>query len=422
MVVAALLINASSSVMNPVVFSFMIGPMADDLGVLKSDLSWAFTLRLVAAGFIGPYMGILIDRHGTRWLGIASGTVVGVTLVMLAGAQELWLIYLIFLISGVAGLGGPAGQLLTQVPLAKWFVAKRGRALAIATVGMAGGTTLFIPITQALLEAVGWRVTTAIYGITVMVIVVSVSALFVRRSPEDLGLFPDGADQPPSEDLAISPRIARLTTTHDWTVREAFHTSSMWLLLGALAIAGTVLTGTLVYRVDYWQETGMSPGLVAFGTVLDPLTVVFSAFAIGMLADRVPVRYLGGLGLLGLSASVVPMIITDGQAWTIIAHNLTWGVAAGGYITLNNMVWPNYYGRQFLGAIRGIVLPVSIVASGTGAPLFGYLLDSGLDPRNVWMISTAGFAVAAVLVLVARPPRLQRSGTVPAVPIAATRP
>ena len=49
MVVAALLINASSSVMNPVVFSFLIGPMADDLGVQKSDLSWAFTLRLVAA-------------------------------------------------------------------------------------------------------------------------------------------------------------------------------------------------------------------------------------------------------------------------------------------------------------------------------------------------------------------------------------
>ena len=125
-----------------------------------------------------------------------------------------------------------------------------------------------------------------IYGIAVMVVVVSVSALFVRRSPEALGLFPDGADHPPTEDLAISPRIARLTTKHDWTVQEAFRTPAMWLLLAALAIAGTVLTGTLVYRVDYWESTGMSPGLVAFGTVLDPLTVVFSAFAIGMLADR----------------------------------------------------------------------------------------------------------------------------------------
>ena len=122
-------------------------------------------------------------------------------------------------------------------------------------------------------------------------------------------------------------------------------------------------------------------------------------------------RYLGGLGLVGLSASVIPMVITDGQAWTIIAHNFIWGVAAGGYITLNNMVWPNYYGRQFLGAIRGIVLPVSIVASGTGAPLFGYLLDSGMDPRDVWLISTTGFAVAAALVFFASPPKILAAPT-----------
>ncbi|PKN83049.1 MAG: hypothetical protein CVU47_00735 [Chloroflexi bacterium HGW-Chloroflexi-9] len=404
MVACALAINAVSSTVNPVIFSFMIGPMAEDLGIPRSELAWSFTLRLVAAGLVGPLLGVMIDRHGTRWIGAGSGLLVGVMLILLARSHDLWIIYLVFAVSGLAGLGGPSGQLLTQVPLAKWFVAKRGRALAIGTMGMAAGTTCAIPITQWLVEHHGWRTTNVLFGIVVMAVVVPVCAIFVRRNPEDIGLFPDGADGPPSEAVDQSPRLRALTTTEDWTVREAMRTRSMWLLLTALGLSGVVLTGTLVYRVDFWRDTGMSSGLVAFGTTLDPLTVVFSVFAFGMVADRLPVRYLGFVGLAGLALSVLPMVLTGGQGYTIVLHNVIWGASAGGFITLNNLVWPNYFGRQFLGAIRGVVLPVSIAASGIGAPLYGYILDAGVDPRQLWVGSTAGFALSAVLVLLARPP------------------
>jgi MFS family permease len=182
-------------------------------------------------------------------------------------------------------------------------------------------------------------------------------------------------------------------------------TPAMWLLLVSTALAGAALTGTLVYRVAFWQSLGMAPTLVGLGTALDPLCVVFSALAFGLVADRVAVRYLGFVGLIGFGASVLPMIVSNGEPWTILAHGALWGIAAGGYITLNNMVWPNYYGREFIGAIRGIVLPVSVVASGAGAPIIGYLLEA-LPAQTVWGISTGAFWVSAVLVLLAKPPRM----------------
>ncbi len=40
------------------------------------------------------------------------------------------------------------------------------------------------------------------------------------------------------------------------------------------------------------------------------------------------------------------------------------------------------------------------------APLYGYLLDSGIDPTYVWTASTLTFVVAGFLVLLARPPRM----------------
>jgi sugar phosphate permease len=379
--------------------------MSEELGVGTSALSWSLTLRLATAGLAGPLLGVLIDRHGARWLGAACGLLAGGTMVALSFAHELWLVYALFALTGFAGFGGPAGQLLTQVPLSKWFVLKRGRALAIATTGMAAGTTIAIPVTQALVESLGWRQTYAIFGLVVAGAIALVSVLVIRRAPEDMGLHPDGAPGPLVLDTRQS--ISRtITTDEEWTVRQALTSRTMWLLLAALALAGTALTGTLVHRVHFWHELGMSPTLVGLGTALDPFTVVFSVFAFGMLADRVPVRYLGVIGLAGLALSIVPMITSAGEAYTILAHNFIWGVAAGGYITLNNLVWPNYFGRESVGAIRGVVLPVSIAASGIGAPLYGYLLDSGLNPDYVWGMSLVAFGLGAVLVFFAKAPRL----------------
>ena len=349
MVGSALMINTVVSPLNPVIFSFFIAPMTDDLGVGKGALSWALTLRLVTGGRAGPIVGMLIDRHGTRGLGIFAGASASIMLIALSFASELSVVYLIFAISGLTGLGGPAGQLLTQVPLAKWFVAKRGHAMAIAMTGGMMGTVVAIPTAQWLIEAVGWRNAWIVFGATLFLVVVPVSALFVRRQPEDMGLHPDGSPQ--SLTAAQQTSTSAIVTDVDWTVGQAFRTPALWLVLGALAIAGVALTSTLVHRTAFWEETGMSPNVVAFGTAMDPFTVIFSAFTFGMLADKIPTRYLGCIGLGGRALSVLPMIFTSGQPYTIILHNVVWGAAAGAYVTVNSLMWPHHYGRKFVGTI-----------------------------------------------------------------------
>ena len=404
MVAACFAINAVSSTLNPVVFSFMLGPMSRDLGVSQSEMSVSLSLRLLAAGATGPLFGWLIDRFGTRWLGAASGVMAGAMLIALGFADHLWVVYVIFALSGTAGLGGPAGQLLTQVPLAHWFVVHRGRALSIATMGMAIGTTIAIPVTGVLLDSLGWRGLTWLYGAIVIAVVVPVSAIFVRRAPENMGLFADGAAGPPDPDAAPT-RASRLITDHDWTLAEAARTSAFWLLMAAFTLSGIVAIGTLIYRVGFFQSTGVPLAIVAFGTALDPFVVIFSLIAFSTVADRVPIRYLGVIGLAGFAASVVPMVFATGQTWPVIAHNLIWGAAAGGSIALNGLVWANYYGRKHLGTIRGVVLSVSIAVQAIGAPLYGALLESSLGAPLVWTMTVGAFALSALLVLLARPPR-----------------
>ena len=151
-VAVALLMNIAASPTNAVAFSFFVAPMSDDLSWSRGTLALGLTFRLGVAGVTAPIVGVLVDKIGARVLGTAAGTTAGLSLVGLAFVHDLWLYYLLFAISGLSGFGGPAGQLLTTVRVAKWFQVKRGRAMAIATIGMALGTGLYIPLLQAIID------------------------------------------------------------------------------------------------------------------------------------------------------------------------------------------------------------------------------------------------------------------------------
>ncbi|MBF8299372.1 MAG: transporter, partial [Dehalococcoidia bacterium] len=170
---------------------------------------------------------------------------------------------------------------------------------------------------------------------------------------------------------------------------------------------GVALSGTLVYRVSYWRDIGLSPAVVALGTALDPLTVVFSVLAFGFLAQRMSLRIMGLIGGIGLALSMLPMVFPSNGVFSILAHNVIWGLAAGAYVTVNNLIWPNYYGVKFLGTIRGLILPVIVASNAFSAPLYGYVLENVLSPSEVWAISGGLFAAAGGLLFMARPPVLK---------------
>ena len=404
-VAAGLAINMATTPLNPVVFSFFIAPMSEEMGWSLGALSLAITFRMAVSGATAPLIGLIIDKFGPRWLGLLAGLVAGGSLIGLFYAEQIWLIYLLFAISGGVGLGGgPGGNLLTLVPVAKWFVLKRGRAMSIATTGMAVGTVLAIPATQWIIQNMGWREAWAILGVMVTIIIIPLSLLFMRGAPSDLGLQPDGLN---GTRPAPSPggQAPGSVVESDWTAREALRQPVLWLILFALAVGGFALAGTLLHRVAYWEETGMSPALVAFGTAMDPFTFMFSVVVFGVIGEKVRTRNLALFGGLVFTLSMIPMILSNGQTYTIFAHNMIWASGGGAYITANNLIWPNYFGRRSLGTIRGIVFPVQVAATGLGPPVYGFFLDAGVTHITLWVVSAGFFAMSGILLFMARPPQ-----------------
>jgi sugar phosphate permease len=399
-------LNVASSPLNAGVFSFFVTPMREELGWSLAAISWGFTLRMAVAGISGPVVGILLDNYGARVLGAAAGLLAGLTVIGLSMVDSLLAFYLLFTISGLAGFGAPTGQLLSTVPVSKWFQVNRGRALAIAGVGLPLGTTIFIPLVAYVIDEFGWRTAWAMGGGLVIALTVPLSLLFMRKDPESMGLHPDGFGSAASVARLVRKTGSAVATTDDWTAKQALRNRVFWMVLMATAASSLVLPGTVVYRVSYWEHVGLSTSEIALATVMDPLTVTVTGLIVGLLAERVETRYLGLIGGLLVAASMLWMVFARDSFFFLAMYNITWGVGMGFNITVANIVWPNYFGRRYLGTIRGMIFPVAVGASAISAPLFAVLLDSTDDAGWVWLVSLAGFVVYALLLIASKPPHL----------------
>lgn len=394
--------------MNPVVFSMFIVPMRDELHVGNAAIAWAITVRMLSAGIAAPWVGRWLDRYGARWVGAIGGLLSGLAMIGLFFLDNIWLMYGLFALSGVTGFGVfGGGNILATVPVANWFLVKRGRAISIAATGGGLGTAMGVPIAQLLVHAVGWRWSFVIFGLVILAIVVPAYALLMRRRPEDLGLHLDGVVPVGGTPTpTISTGTAQLSPRQDvsWTARQAMRSPVLWVAMASFTLYSFFTSGVLFMRVPFWVDLGVSPQVIAFGMASDPLVVMFTMLAFGFLAERYAIRFLAVLGGIFRAISMVPFMIGTGSAAWVFGHNVTWGTGSGGMGTAQNLLIPDYYGRAAQGAIRGIVAPFMIAAGALGAPAIGLMMDAGISPTTLFRVTLGVFLLCGLVFIFLKPP------------------
>ena len=359
-------------------FGLFIRPMGDHLGIGRASFGWAQTARATASALTSPLVGRLIDRFGSRVLLAVAAALSGVALVGVANITEPWQMVAIFAITGLVDLVGP-GSLVTTVPVAKWFVRRRGRAMGLTALGTIVGGVIFLPLTQFFIDTLGWRRAWLALAAIGAGPIVFISLLLVRRAPEDLGLAPDG-DAPADTgagSLALQeeePRVPSGAREVSWTLQEAVRSFVFWRLVFVFSIIMLAVSSAGLHRLPNFVDQGLAPQLVAFATAVETVAVGVSTFFIGFLVERFQVRFLGGTTLIVLSGAMYFTIIGDTPLLLFLAM-ITFGIGIGGMVFLQNFLWADYFGREHLGSIRGAVTPVTLIFAGIGAPLAGYVRD-----------------------------------------------
>ncbi|MDE2802208.1 MAG: MFS transporter [Chloroflexota bacterium] len=385
--------------------SVFVRPMTEEMEWSRAAFYGALTFQMLVGGALAPIVGPMQDtRTGPMRLMLFSAVLLGVSLIGLRYIDSLWQFYLLFGVSGgIAQITG--GFALSMTILPKWFVRKRGRVLGIAAMGPGLGPMLYPVSLLALIDASDWRMAWFVLCIVALCVLIPLSFL-VRTRPEDMGLLPDG-DSPVRPEPVEGPQSAnqpRTIAAGGLTVRESVRTLSFWLIVAAFALVGIGIGGFHANLVPFYQDSGIPESVAALSATAFAVGSVSFRPVWGLLAERVPLRYLIGPQLILTAGTVLLILNVGGQTSMLLASGLH-GLTIGAYITLMGVIVADYFGRLHLGAINGVLRPF-MTASGAASPLFiAFLFDLQDSYTLAFLIIAAGWLLAGALMLLAKPPR-----------------
>ena len=407
---AALTSYHSRPLMAATTLSVFVVPMTAQLGWSRGLFSGALSLGGLAAVVVSPFVGRLVDRYGAGVVVATASGAMGLCAVGLSVVTHAWMFYALY-IPGRMLFASPL-ELGTATAVSNWFLRRRPLAFAILGASQGTGLAAMPLIAQAIISGWNWEAAWLSLGIFTISVGVIPSLLMARR-PEDMGLELDpqtvrslsmAAGEPRGEQrlAAISPRPS--FTELNFTVREALRTRAFWILAAFSAFAFAAQGGVAVHQVPHYINEGLRAPIAAIMASTFALSQVLGGFIWSNSARRLPLRFLLAFAGLSVGLGAIGTGASSTLGWGMLAA-AAFGVGMGGMHLLLRLAWADYYGREHLGAIRGLTLPIQISGQAIGPVISGFMFDSTGSYQVPFFIFGAGVVVAAVGVLAATPPQ-----------------
>lgn len=327
------------------------GPIRQDLGLSSAQASLIFSLSRAQGSVAGPLVGRFVDKFGARPMIIIGGLLASLGFIALHWVHSYWLFLLIF--TGIVSTGKSAG--LGQVLLSavnRWFVGRRSLAMSICITGFSSGGAAILPLITLGVHTIGWRDVMLYSGIFMAFIVIPL-AMMVRHSPESMGIEPEGAAQAAQRSAGRGPGRRNTGAELNFSVREALHSRTYWVLLAASMVRITLWGAISVHAVEMMVWKGMERDLAGFMFSLMFFLSIPTRLLAGTLGARLPLQPLlcGGMVSAGLAATAMLLVPGNPAVYLFI---VLMALEQGGS-TLNWVALGDFFGRSSFATLMGIM-------------------------------------------------------------------
>jgi MFS family permease len=338
-------------------------------------------------------LGRVVDRYGPRPLQLFGVAALGAGFAVLANTHSLPEYYAAMALP--VALGSAAlGPVSSNTAVARWFVRRRGLALGISTAGLSMGGVIFVPLTQLLIDRFGWRTTFVALAAIVVVSGAPPIFLWMRRSPESMGLLPDGepVHATPGDIRVVERELERSVSPHD-----AVRSRSFWLIAFAFGLTVSGLSAILLHQIPYLIDQGVNPHVASWVLGGTAAVGVVGKLGFGGLIDRFESRRVI-LFCFALQALGIVLLYFVASPIGLALYVLLYGYAMGGNATLQATVIGECFGRVHYGQIAGRMSPIIVTLQALGVPLVGWIHDraGGYGPAFELLLGTT--VVAALLI------------------------
>ena len=350
------------------------------LGLDAAAVSAPFSVCVATYAILGLVTGRMTDRWGPRPVILGGAALLAAGYVTLSQATELW--HLFLGMSVMVGIGMSTPYIPTSATIVRWFVVKRGRALAYVSMGSGLSIVVMPPAALELIDWLGWRDALLTLGLTCGG-AMALSALGIRRDPGGPAPSVRKPDTLPPGEVS-------------WTLMEARRTSAFWMMCAVYFLSW----GVMFFPYAHLVAVGVDMGFSRTNSV-----GLLSALGIAGLVGRPAIGWI--FDKLGVRAAVLTMLVAQAVAFLsysqwhslsmLYAASVMFGMGASAGVTIYPAVVGAIFGRAHVGAIAGFAFAFTCSAGSIGAFGAGWLRDhTGSYDMAFWVGAFANLAAVGL--------------------------
>ena len=370
-------------------FGIYVLPVSAEFKLSRADMNTALILMNLGNAGLAPFIGRLLDRVPVKRVMIACALLMGLSFVVLSFSRSLWLSAVVLALALPAAYLG-AGTLTMTVLLARWFTVQRGRAIALAAIGMSLGNITVTPLVGYLIEVEGWRTALLTSGGLVTLVLLAVS-LMLRERPGPGDVEPGRAATVEHSAAPAAPAKvgAILKSAQFWSLGLG---AAMALAVGqtlAITLTPLAIGGGLTTVQGASLISVMGGGAIAGGLLL------------AVIADKVDrINLLAGLFLV---VALINAALLADHSYMLLAGcagllGLTLGAATPAFYAL----LADRFGTASFGTVRGLTMPVIAGLGMIAIRLAGEIFDRTGSYDLLFSTFIAAQVAAAGLIFLTR--------------------
>ncbi|VVT15550.1 MFS transporter [Rhizobium sp. EC-SD404] len=360
------------------VMGFFQLPMLQDTGWDRTTFGLAMALQNLFWGLGQPFFGAIADKYGTWRVLLLSAILYALGLVTMATADApLWLHIGGGVLVGLAVAAGSFGVILAAFAR-NVEPHQRSFAFGLGTAAGSAGMFVFAPISQGLIDSLGWS--DALVVLAIIMLAIPVLAVPLR------GNSSSGSQKQTDVDQSIGAAL-----------REAFGHQSYLLLTAGFFVCGFQVAFITAHFPAYIGDIGVDASYAVTAIALIGFFNIIGSIASGIIGQRYSKPIFLALIYIGRSIAVTAFLLLPQTGFSVIVFSIVMGLLWLSTVPPTNSLVAIMFGTRYLGMLGGIVFFSHQIGSFLGVWLGGYLYDRFGTYDPVWWLGVALGLFAAVV-------------------------